>query len=891
MSFDKLIGDASNYIKKEIAGLSPANATISKLSGSGKLPWNNHTDTFFGPLEIEGSRWNKLYPYRLVVIDANKGNSIVGGDSKSTQVSNTASTSAKANGGISYVLTQEVVSGNWVYNFPITPQQYSVTDQYAISTNATMRGVVEEHNGVKFKMISMSGTTGIWPLKPSNASVLKNNNSIIGGLLSNTFENLGNVLGQVSKVKKAFTGEKGKGTAKTPFDSTGDEATGYYQALLLGQFLERYAQAKKRPENKGWRLVLDVPKENQSFIVTPQQFSLQKSQQKPNEYMWSMQLKAWKRINLKDTFDPSPSAPLNLGTPNILSRLNNTIRETRRTIGASINLVKAVRSDFQKPLNALRQTALALKDLGGLAYTVIDLPRNVINDYKSSIKDSLFIARNSYKRDSEVRATSGGSSVSGVSASAIKAGTLETQAGNAINLLVASVGINEGLSGSAISNGALGTNSAQQQELDPLNSVFLNPEENFNLFDGIDINSLVLTPEQQNVVDNEILNASLITQDDLNGYKQDILNLALDISNNFGAGSSTYSDIYSRPDPRERTTDMTVEEVEILDALYEAIQVYDILTSTKLFDDSKSENPLEYVGGLAAQGNIPFEESTSKFLVPVPFGLTIEEISARYLGNPDRWIEIATINYLRSPYIDEDGFTYSLLSNATGRQFNVNDQEKRLYIGQKIVLFSNTVPQLIRNITNVEKINDTNYLVTVDGLANLDNLQISQSAMIRGYLPGTVNSQDQLYIPSNLPVDNDDRIKTPPAFDNDRLTKISKIDWLLTDDGDIAINGLGEFRLANGLNNLVQALKIKIRTKKDSLLRHPDFGLGIQPGISIADIERGDLAKDLVRLVTSDPRFSGVERLTIEIIGPTLRIDMAITIANNSGVIPISFSV
>src|SRR5690606_3776797 len=128
--------------------------------------------------------------------------------------------------------------------------------------------------------------------------------------------------------------------------------------------------------------------------------------------------------------------------------------------GASTNLVKAVRSDFQKPLNALRQKALAVKDLGGFVYSVADLPRNIISDYKNSISDSLFIARNSFKRDSEVRASGGGSSATGVTASSIKASSLEAKAGAAINALSATKVQNEGLSGQQVAAGALGSDAA-----------------------------------------------------------------------------------------------------------------------------------------------------------------------------------------------------------------------------------------------------------------------------------------------------------------------------------------------------------------------------------------------------------------------------------------------
>jgi len=98
-----------------------------------------------------------------------------------------------------------------------------------------------------------------------------------------------------------------------------------------------------------------------------------------------------------------------------------------------------------------------------------------------------------------------------------------------------------------------------------------------------------------------------------------------DLSNYFGAGNQTYSDVYGLPDPKERIIPMTLEENEILESLMEAIQSYDLLIATKEWDDNKIESPLEYVGGLANEAGINFEQYTSKYLAPVPFGLTIED--------------------------------------------------------------------------------------------------------------------------------------------------------------------------------------------------------------------------------------------------------------------------
>ena len=880
-----------------MSGLSTLTAGIeSALDALGlkkdSVPWDmSEKNAFWSPLEIDPDRWDKMYPYRLLVIDIKTPDKILlSGDVKVATKLSEGGPSAK---GIEYVLSQEIVNGSWEFNLPITPQMLRISDQFASNVSATMRGVVEEHNGVKFKTISASGSMGVWALKPTIGGVPKSPSSL-SSIFGGTANAFSNVLNDIKRTKNAFAGKHPASVtnALRPGSVTADSfvselSTGYYQALLMGQFLERYAEAKKDPKNKDWRLVFDIPKQNQSFIVTPVLFNLEQNQQKPMEALWNIQFKAWKRINL--------TAPASAGTDlpsldtNTFQRIVGTIRETRRVLGNSISLIKAVRSDFQKPLNILRQTALAVKDLGGLAFTAIDLPRQVLDDFSSTITDSLNIVGNSFKRGPSGGST--GTSATGVSASGIRADTQEARAGIAASQILNQSQRNEGLSQSAVESGALGLSASQSLDTDATKGIFSSPEEYFDLFDVLDVEDLSLSREQQEAVDNEIDNVRLITVSDLQDFKEELVSLAYDISDNFGSGDQTYSDVYGKPDPTSRVLPMTLEEDEILASLFESIQVYDLLTATREFDDLTIPSTLEYVGGLANEAGIDFDQTQSKLLVPVPFGLTIEEIAARYLKDPDKWVEIATINNLSSPYIDEEGFDYLLLSNGDGRQINVDDTEGKLYIGQKITLKSDTIPTFARKIIDIEKIGDGNYLISVDGLGDLSTLTTNNNATIQAYLPGTTNSQNQIYIPSNEAAQEDDRIRTPSHLDEDALARISKVDWLLTDDGDLAINQLGDFRLASGLNNLVQALRIKIRVKKGSLMRHLDFGLGLKHGMSMADIENGSLIKAMNSMINEDPRFSGIERMSIKLNGVTLSVDMAVRIANGSGVVPITFNV
>lgn len=865
--------------------------------GFSDTPWSGDRsllkdEVYWRPIELDPSRWDRLYPYRLVVVDISNPAKpeIVSGPSRFQSGS-----IEKVNGekGIEYLITQVAEPGRWEVVLPITPQQLQIIDNFAISTSATMRGVIEEHNGVKFKDIKAQGTTGIWPRKPTKGGAIASPTSL-GTIFGGTLEAAAGVAQGVSRIAKMATGQNPNSAAKAlgPDETAGGAfSTGYYQALYLGQFLEQYAQAKKNPANKNWRLVFDMPKRNESFVVTPIVYSFQQSAQNPNEMMYTMQFKAWKRINLAQS--PSASATLPDLDPNLFQRIIGTIEETRRTLSRSINLVKAVRSDFQRTFNVLRQTSLAIKDVGGLAFSVIDLPRQLIDDFNETITESIVNASTAFNLGPDRKFGNAGASSGVVLKNPISGKNVSSaqKAGNVVGALLDRQRANEGLSKDAVLDGALGNEAAQRMETDPVNNVFENPEENFDLFNSISVDDLNLKPAQIDAIDTELQRVRLLTIDDFRDFRQDLLTLTNQITDNYGAGDETYSSIYGLPEPRSRSVEMTVEENEILSALFEAIQALDLLTSTKKYDDLNIQNPLEFVGGLADEAGIDFQQFPSKVLVPVPFGLTIEEIAARYMGDSSRWLEIATLNSLRSPYIDEDGFTYNFLSNAEGRQFNVDNTEDRLFIGQKITLLSDSVPAFTRKITKIEKIGEGNTLVTVDGLANLDNLSTAQNARMLGYLPGTVNSQNQIYIPVDQVSEEDDRTFNVPGINPNALNRLSKIDFLLTDGFDVAFNSIGDFRLASGLNNLIQALKVKIRTQKGSLLRHLDYGIGLNYGISVADIENGQIIDSMNEMIKGDDRFDYIESITLKLVGSTLSIEMVVRVANGDGIIPVSFDV
>ena len=110
---------------------------------------------------------------------------------------------------------------------------------------------------------------------------------------------------------------------------------------------------------------------------------------------------------------------------------------------------------------------------------------------------------------------------------------------------------------------------------------------------------------------------------------------------------------------------------------------------------------------------------------------------------------------------------------------------------------------------------------------------------------------------------------------------MSKIDWLQTEDGDVALDSFAEPRLAYGLTNLIQALKMKFAVSAGQLIKNPKYGAGVSVGESTADIELRTLYSQVRETVISDPRFSDINKLEIFLDGPTLTFNVLVTIAQN----------
>jgi hypothetical protein len=849
-AIDKVKSDITSGIEA-ITKPQPPAAPVSRPIA----PWitNPIEDPYFKAKDIHFDRWDKIYPYRLLVVDSTN-NSIISSNYGLLDRFN-ADPIVKSQIDGNNIVVRDLTNA-WIYNLPITPQMLSIQDVYSNSNTPTLKGILEEHNGIVYKLITINGTPGVYPSRPSQSSPPQK--TAVQSFFSSSIQAAGNLINSLSKLRDSFKDKTPLATEQVTHSDTGE-----VQIQIFQQFLEQYEILKKDPKARTYRLVLDMPKTNDTYYVTPISFSITKNAERPLESKFSLQLKAWKRIKLNSNFVPAVSKLPGL-TSNTYTQALSAIRQARIVIENSVNLVRAVRSDYLVPLNAIRDVAAFIKETNGLALTVADMPNQMIKDLKSVVSDVASTMTSITNSDSNYNKVK--------------------------NLQEASSLGAEGLSSEAIKNKNAGKNISFKEDSHPGYNIFNSPESSYSIFENVNLSSLKLSAIQQDKVDQEVERIRNLTIKDLKTYASIINDLSRDLSNKFGSGDATLYSILGKAPPTSRILPMSIEENEILVSLQDVINSIDQITCTDFLDSDRILNPLQYIGDQAKNNGLTFSDSSpSKILVPVPYNLSIEEISLRYLDNPERYLELVALNNLKSPFIDENGFFYDFLSNGYDRQFTLSSITN-LYIGQKIKLSSLSQNIEYRTIINIEKLNSY-YLISVDGLPDLDRFTLVEKAKMQAYLPGTVNSQDQIYVPVELPSEVFDGITPPSALAEEKLVALSKVDILLNENMDIAIDGYGDFRLSAGLTNLIQALKLKLFTQKGSLIAHPDYGIGLQAGMNNADFIATEVYKDIKSLILSDSRFDRIERMDISLEGPVLNLSLIVGLAGQSGIVPISFKI
>lgn len=825
--------------------------------GPDNLKVIQHADSF-EYAEIEGRRWNRSYPYQLLVVEAKNGN--------------------------------YTAINNWKYTFALPPQSLDIDTPFANNLSATLGGTVEETNGAPFRMISFSGTTGVLPLKGDTAAngflntvstAADTLTPIFGGTISATSNAIDNslnflrsegVFSPTLNILEDNTFEKTNGAG-----SEINRTSGYYQWHLLRKFLEGFSKIKKTPVGRKLHLAFAIWKDQGIYLVSLQNFKLIRGADSPLEYRYALQLKAYGRVLLNTQAESIDYKPVGRSPSRIASALNVLVA-ARQALQDARKILQSVRQDINSALfTPMNELIMGSKDALNLKQTAAEYNSGIIGDLRTP-----WLAMFSKQKSSNPNSTPDqvqSSFQSYFNTKLIDSFNKDKQDSERTGKSLTNVA---GLSytASAINNSPL------------MPKLWSNPEDNLDFFEKINLTDLEIPISTQLKIQNETDRIKRYTRADFEKQRDSVLSVMTDFADAVGLGNDTYNKTLGiAKSASNKLRDATDDDYTTLFHLNSVVMQFNKFAASDTINPNRVSS-VEFIAGLATQSGIAFTTPISKILVPWLYGYTIEEFALKYLGDSNRWMEIAALNGLREPYVDEVGFTKSLLTNGISNEIQLSDI-KNLYVGQVVYISSAIVPPERRRITGIIKISSTLYIVQLSGTADLDRFTFSAESKIRAYLPDTINSQMSLYIPSDQEPSEDNFVtKAIPGVDYfDNLVRIGGISILLDQNNDIVITPDGRSQLAIGLTNIVQKIRVGISTPKGALKTHPNYGLEVQPGASTADASADDVLRSIRNMYSKDPTFSSITSAKVLKKGPVSQISVNVQLAGVNQNIPISINV
>jgi hypothetical protein len=826
------------------------------LSGGSDASSAYSLKNFIRERDIDGTKWNKIFPYVFKIGSQN-------GDTQSDKAPDTAKAllgglTATVKKGLSSKLPKGLSIGETNVTeivLPIAPNNISISTPAASNITTTLRGIVEEHNGAPLRTIRISGTTGIMPGR-ANQHYNAGSNNLTGTIIDDIFSN---TISAGRDLVQQFTGSDTKLLSETGLLNGSDDTllknTGYYFFHQLVNFVDQYLLMKKEKANKDKYLIFEMRKDDLYYKCSLRNFSWQK-RQGTLEYDYTIELLAW-AYEKKSSLPVSPFDTIK-NAASTLNRISATVKKARRVMSKAKNVIKSFSQDVDRIFLIGNEMIMLANDTIGVAQTLLEMPVNIKKSWQSLITNNLDFGSSSGPIAALKRANNR------LAAEFLKAG-------NVIN-----------------NQSQLGPGQKQRTSSSSLiNSVFNDPDKYVEFFEELKLDDYPASEELRAQVDEEIERVKKISSAEWIEKRDTVVKFSNSFVNSIGSYSEKYNEILGVSGSGKDKREIRMSELEILRAMADMIESLNSLIVLSRSADQAIQNYTDFYVNLAQFNGINISNPASKFSIPVPYGATIQSIALQYLGSAARWPEIAAINQLRSPFIDEDGFEVTIKGETSGEVITISNS-KNLYVNQPVMVLDETKVPVNARIKTIEIIDNITVLVTLD--QDVSGYGQSTNAKLKAYLPNTVNSNMMLYIPTNSApnVLASDFKFSPDMDDQTVLSAIAGTDIMLNSEGDIAVLPSGDVKVSGGIANLVQAAKLKLTTPKGSLIQHPDYGLGVMAGTPTQEFDVNEAFADIERAFADDDRFDSVLASRITKKGGTVTIDVALQPPQTNSVLPLT---
>jgi hypothetical protein len=346
----------------------------------------------------------------------------------------------------------------------------------------------------------------------------------------------------------------------------------------------------------------------------------------------------------------------------------------------------------------------------------------------------------------------------------------------------------------------------------------------------------------------------------------------------------------------------TTQRAATIDDLVQLQQLIDLqqIIEGIVFNLGQTENKPPNLLAIANQNIDPASPVSIQNIytsyTPIPFEISVESMAKKYLGTVDRWYELATINNLQPPYVDEVGVKYGLLAPGAANNVIVStDSTDNISVGLKVRVGSYSQREESRVVEKIIKNPNNTSILFLSDIQNISRFKPLEGAYIRVYAPGTTREGEFIKIPSS-------GTPTQSANPTPKSDELRGLDAAFIAFGidiardpithDLQMDPNGNFKYAYGTQAIRNAVMNVLKTQISELPFHPTYGVdaGIGDRFYGTTDEALIFASLLRATILSDSRFSDVHIDSVDATGSSMSLKILVKVSGLESPIPLSFT-
>jgi len=150
---------------------------------------------------------------------------------------------------------------------------------------------------------------------------------------------------------------------------------------------------------------------------------------------------------------------------------------------------------------------------------------------------------------------------------------------------------------------------------------------------------------------------------------------------------------------------------------------------------------------------------------------------------------------------------------------------------------------------------------------------------------------DKIKLPSQGPVNRPSGTKENIQYNITKFLSQSErnlgVDLRLTGTNDLAVSNTGDLDMLAGIENMSQAILLKLGLENGSLKRHSEIGAGLKVGVKAIATRLEGIRELIIDSMLNDGRIESIPFLQLRQEGGTTFIDMVVRLKNINQPVPI----